>query len=109
MKEPITEKSFSSFLPVTLIALASIILLGWNLYIAINQHSNGVRILAQQEIQLDQATQAEAKLQQMMTDLVEMAKDDAEAKAIVKRYGIAFNAPKNALKAPAPTEGRTEK
>lgn len=97
MNNPTPEKSFSAFLPVTLITLSIIILLGWNLHIAIRQHMNGVRILAQQDAQLDQATQAEAKLQQMLTDLVAMAKDDAEAQAIVKRHGIAFTPPKNAL------------
>jgi hypothetical protein len=102
MNNQVTEKSFSAFLPVALLALASIILLTWNLIIVINQHSNGVRISAQQEIQLAQATQAEAKLKQMMTDLVEMAKDDTDAETIVKRYGIAFNPPENGTKALTP-------
>lgn len=103
MNNQVTEKSLSAFLPVTLFALTGIILLSWYLYIVINQHSNGVRIIAQLEVQLAQATQAEAKLKQMMTDLVEMAKDDSDAETIVKRYGIAFNPPESAEKSLTPS------
>ncbi len=99
MTHPIPEKSFSAFLPVTLIALASIMLLFWNLMIVISQHSNGLRISAQQDLQLEQAAQAEVKLKQMMTALVSLSKEDTDAETIVKRYGIVFNNP--GAKAPA--------
>jgi hypothetical protein len=93
MMNPTSEKTFSAFLPVTLIALGSIMLLFWNLVIVISQHSNGLRITAQQDIQLEQAAQAEIKLKQMMTELVSLSKDDTDAATIVKRYGIVFNNP----------------
>lgn len=109
MNNPASEKSFSAFLPVSLVALAIIILLGWNLSLEIRLHSNNVRIQAQQEIQLGQAAQVEAKLQQMMADLVTLAQDDAQAEAIVKRYGIAFNPPKNAVNPPPPLDTGTGK
>lgn len=102
MTTPIPEKYFSAFLPVTLIALGSIMLLSWNLIIVISQHSNGLRITAQQDIQLEQAAQAEIKLKQMMTELVSLSKDDTDAATIVKRYGIVFNNP-GAKALPEPT------
>lgn len=98
MNNQSTEKSFSAFAPITLLALGIIILLGWNLYIVVNQHSNGVRISAQQEVQLEQANQTELRLKQMMTELVDLAKDDTDAETIVKRHGIAFTPPAKAGK-----------
>ena len=83
----------SAFLPVCLVALSSVILLTWNLIIVVNQHSAAVRISSQQEVQLAQAIQAETKLKQMMSDLVELSKTDTDAETIVKRYGIAFTPP----------------
>lgn len=93
MNTPIPEKSYSAFLPIVLIALSSLILLGWNLFIVINQHSASLRIIAQQDLQIAQANQVETKLKQMMTDLVDLAKEDTDAATIVKRYGIAFKPP----------------
>lgn len=84
-------KSFSAFLPVVLIAVGIITLLSWNLLLAINQHSAGVRISAQQELQMTQAAQTEQKLKAMMSDLLELSKTDKDADAIIKRYKIALN------------------
>jgi short-subunit dehydrogenase involved in D-alanine esterification of teichoic acids len=88
--------SFSSFLPLVLIALGVIVLFSWNLTMALNQHSNGIRISAQQELQLAQAAQTEDKLKIMMSDLVELSKSDTNAETIVKRYKIAFTPPAKA-------------
>ena len=96
MSDPVQEQQFSAFLPVSLVALSSVILLTWNMIIVGNQHSNAVRISAQQDIQLAQAAQAEVKLKQMMSDLVDLSKSDTDAETIVKRYGIAFTPAPNA-------------
>ena len=87
------EKSYSAFLPVVLITLGISILFSWNLMIAINQHSNGVRISIQQELQLTRAAQTEEKLKIIMSDLVELSKSDKDAEMIVTRYKIAFTSP----------------
>ncbi|MEI7881162.1 MAG: hypothetical protein WCI95_09835 [bacterium] len=84
-------KSYSAFLPLVLIALGVILLFSWNLSIALNQQTAGVRISAQQDLQLAQAAQTELKLKTMMTDLLELSKTDKEAEAIIKRYKIAIN------------------
>lgn len=86
-------KTYSAFIPLVLIALSVIILFAWNLMVALNQHSAGVRISAQQELQVTQAAQTEEKLKAMMTDLVELAKSDTDAETIMKRYKIAFTPP----------------
>ena len=80
----------SSFLPIGLLALSSLVLLTWNLIIVTNQHSNSKNILAQQEKQISQSIETEAKVKAMMTDLISLARTDADAETIVKRYGIAF-------------------
>jgi hypothetical protein len=84
-------KSYSAFLPVALIALGIIALFSWNLIIALKQHSSGLRISIQQELQLTQATQTEVKLKAMMSDLIELSKQDKDAQKIVTRYKIAIN------------------
>jgi len=95
MSIQIQEKKFSAFLPVTLVALSSCILMSWNLLILVNQHSDSLMLIGRQDVQMAQASQAEAKLTQMMTDLVNLAKEDADAATIVKRHGIKFNPPAN--------------
>jgi hypothetical protein len=84
-------KSYSAFLPVVLIALGIISLFSWNLIISLQQHSSGLRISIQQELQLTQATQTEVKLKAMMSDLIELSKQDKDAQKIVTRYKIAIN------------------
>ena len=85
------QNQFSAFLPVCLVAISSLILLTWNLKVVREQYATGMQISAQQKAQLAQATQAEAKLKQMMTDLLDLSKADTDAETIVKRYGISFN------------------
>ena len=104
MNNQVTDKSFSSFLPIALIGVGIIILLGWNLFIVVNQHSNGVKMSVQQDIQLAQATQAETKLKQMMSDLVDLAKENIDAETIVKRHGITFTPPPNVEKLLTPSK-----
>jgi len=91
-----TEKTFSAFIPMVLIAVGMIILLSWNLYIVTGQNTSGVQISAQMNTQIEQARQTEQKLQQIMTDLVTLAKTDADADAIVKRYKIVYTSPAKA-------------
>ncbi len=92
MRKPSTPtEGRSPFLPLLLIAASLIMVLSWNLAMAWKQKTHVDRTAIQQEIQLDQAVQAEAKLRAIMTDLLELAKTDADASAIVKRYKIAIN------------------
>lgn len=94
-------RTFSTFIPLALVAGGIIILQSWNLYIVTGQNTSGVQISTQMNIQMEQARQTEMKVQQMMTDLVTLAKTDADASAIVKRYKIVYTPPPKAKTAPA--------
>jgi len=84
---------FSPFLPMLLLALCMISLLSWNLYLVLNQRAEGQRLVAQLDLQLKQAAQTEQKLQVIMADLLDLAKQDKQAAEIVSRYKIAFTPP----------------
>lgn len=96
-------RTFSTFIPLTLIALGIIILQAWNLYIVAGQNTSGVQISTQMNMQMEQARQTEMKMQQIMTDLVTLAKTDADASAIVKRYKIVYTPPAKGKTLPALT------
>lgn len=84
-------KSYSPFLPLLLLSAAIITLFAWNLMMTINQHSNGVRLSMQQDLQMAEANRTELKLRAIMTDLIELSKTDQDAEKIVKHYKIAIN------------------
>ena len=87
---------FTPFWPLCLMALSLGCFLGWQVTTAARQYIGLMRIADQQTLQAGQVAQAESKLQAMMMDLLELSKTDADARAIVGKYGIKFNA------APAP-------
>jgi len=86
---------FTPFWPLCLLALSLAVFLGWQVMTAARQYIGLVRLSEQQIILAGQAVQAESKLQAVMIDLLDLAKDDADAREIVGKYGIKFN--------PAPT------
>jgi hypothetical protein len=92
-KAPASEARFSPFLPMLLLALCMLSLLSWNLYLVLNQRTDGQRLVAQLDLQLNQAARTEQKLQVIMSDLLELAKQDKQAAEIVTRYKIAFTPP----------------
>lgn len=95
-----TEKTYSGFWPLVMVASSIIVILGWNLVMALQQRSDAARVHVQQEVLAAQATQAEARLKAMMDDLLELSKTDPEAVAIVKKYGIKYNPPAQGAAAP---------
>ena len=79
-------------------ALSLALFLGWQVTAAARQYIASLQLADQQAVLVGQAAQAESKLQAMMMDLLELAKTDADAQAIVGKYGIKFNpAPASAL------------
>jgi hypothetical protein len=86
---------FTPFWPLCLMAVSLAAFLGWQVMTAARQYIAALRLADQQTLLAGQAAQAESKLQAMMMDLLELAKTDADAQAIVGKYGIKFN--------PAPT------
>jgi len=101
-KAPAPEVRFSPFLPMLLLALCLLSLLSWNLFLVVNQRAEGQRLVAQLDLQLKQAAQTEQKLQVIMADLLELAKQDTQAAEIVSRYKIAFTPPAKTAKPATP-------
>jgi len=84
-----------------LIAVSLLIFLGWQVFASARQHLALVRMSEQQAVLVSQAAQTESRIQSMMTDLIRLSLSDAEAKAIVTKYRITYNPPRQ----PGPAEG----
>lgn len=88
------RNTYSPFWPLCLMALSLIIILGWQLTAGIQQYLGSLQMVEQQAVLANQAAQTESKLQSMMSDLLLLAKTDAEAQAIITKYRIKLNADK---------------
>lgn len=84
---------FTPFLPLCLMALSLTLFLGWQVTVAVRQYITLLRLGDQQVALSEQAAQTEVKLQALIMDLLKLSKTDADAKTIVNKYGIKFNAP----------------
>lgn len=89
-----SNTTFSPFWPLCLMALSLVIFLGWQVNAGLQQYRAALRMVDQQAVLANQAAQTESKLQAMMTDLLLLAKTDAEAQAIVVKYSIKMNTDK---------------
>lgn len=87
--------SFTPFWPLCLMAVSLAGFLGWQVTVAAQQYIASLRLADRQAALTEQASQAETKLQTMMMDLLELAKKDPDARAIVSKYNIKFNPPKS--------------
>lgn len=76
------------FLPILLLVLSVALVLGWQVN-SIAQQRSGLQIaLGQLQEPTRQSQQFQGGLQKFLTDLLEFAKTDAQAKAVVDKYGI---------------------
>jgi len=87
----------SAFVPLLLILISFIMILGWTLTVSVRQATNLQTAKFQVWQAAEQSRQAEEKLKALLSDLVDLAKEDPAAAVIVKQYKIKQNAP-----APAP-------
>lgn len=92
--------TYSPFWPLCLMASSLAIILGWQLNVGVQQYIASQRMAEQQAAIATQAAQTESKLQAMMSDLLLLAKTDAEAQAIIAKYNIKLNADKPGAGAP---------
>ena len=92
--------TFSPFWPLCFMAFSLVTILGWQLTIGVQQYIDALRMADQQAVVAKQAVQTESKLQAMMTDLLLLAKTDAEAQTIVTKYRVKMNADKPETRAP---------
>jgi hypothetical protein len=94
-----TPDRLTAFWPFTLLALSLCAILVWQLIVANQVKNHAEQLLKQQEKVVSQAHQVQTGLQKFARDLIEVAKSDAEAKAIIDKYGISVTNP--AATAPA--------
>ena len=84
---------FSPFWPICLLAASVLVFLIWQVVGAARQHESLVSLGRQQAALAGQAAQTETQLQSLMMDLLQLAEQDEEARAIVTKYNIRFNPP----------------
>ncbi len=87
--------NLNPFFPVILVALSGIIFLGSELSLKWGQREKLQATLDQRSKALLQAKQQKAPLEAIARDLVELAKTDATARALVNKYGLTTAPPSN--------------
>jgi hypothetical protein len=97
-----TEKSYSAFLPVLLVALSFVILLGRDLSLTRQQKGALKQMHEQQTVNVEKSRQAQAAFEKLMRDLIRLAQTDQDARAVVTKYNINFTPAQQP--APATTE-----
>jgi len=88
-----TQQGHSAFVPVLLTLISFLMILGWTLTVTVRQSVNLQDVKFQVWQATTQSVQAEEKLKAMLSDLVDLSKEDPAAAAIVKQYKIKQNAP----------------
>lgn len=85
-----------AFLPLTLLSISLILIFIWQLSTISSQRSGFQNTIQRQDELVSQSHKVQAGLEKLVNDLLDLAQTDAEAKAIVQKYGIArgANAPK---------------
>lgn len=101
--ETVARPAPTAFWPFMLLGLSVCSILVWQLKVANQVREHGTQMRDQQIKLVDQSRRVQAGLQKFARDLIEVAKTDDEAKAIVTKYGIAVtNSGAAAAPAPAP-------
>ncbi|MDA1044229.1 MAG: hypothetical protein O3C57_03285, partial [Verrucomicrobia bacterium] len=98
------KSEFSVFLPVTLLAVALLTSLTWDLTQSVRQRMSGQRVADQQGLQIQQAAEMENKLRVVMEDLVILSKENAGALDIVTKFQIAFTPSAQQVAAQTPAQ-----
>jgi hypothetical protein len=87
------EPEFDSFLPITLIALSLCIVLGWQIFNALQTRKSWQAQYEQRKTLVEQSAKVQGGLEAMVNDLLALAEVDKEAKAVVDKYQIRRNEP----------------
>lgn len=81
------------FLPIILLAISIVAFFSWQLKGISDQRNALQNTIARLQEPTKQSQQVQSSLQQIATDLLDLAKTDPQAKAVVDKYGIRQNAP----------------
>jgi cytoskeletal protein RodZ len=99
--ETVVSTGQTAFWPVVLVGLSLCAILVWQLRVQNEAKDHGTQMRDQQVKLVEQSRRVQAGLQKFARDLIEVAKTDDEAKAIVAKAGISITNPGTAA-APAP-------
>ncbi len=91
--ETVTNGNLSVFWPFVLLALSVCAILTWQLIVGNQVHQHASQLIEQQNKLVEQSRRVQGGLQKFARDLVEVAKTDEDAKAIVTKYGISVANP----------------
>jgi hypothetical protein len=91
-----SSSNYSSFLPVTLGLAALLILLVWQFLQAREQKAALFQVERSREATVRDAQSVQGELERLARGLVELAKTDPQAKALVQKYGISVDPTKTA-------------
>ncbi len=104
---PAESLAFSAFLPIALIGLSLVFILMWQISNANTERGQLEQGIAQREALLPQAHQIQTGLEKLVVDLLDVGKDDDDAKAIIAKYNIQRSgkpAPEGTAAAPSAAE-----
>jgi hypothetical protein len=80
--------TFSAFLPLAILAASFLLLLAWQVHLAVQQRRLMKRQFAQRVELVAQSDKVQGELKRLVDALMRFAKYDAEAKALLDKYGI---------------------
>ncbi|HEY6166390.1 MAG TPA: hypothetical protein VI454_00030 [Verrucomicrobiae bacterium] len=83
----------SAFLPVLLVSLSVLIFVSWQFRLVWKQQAGLKEVQKSRETLVKQSQAVQNDLQKLAVGLLELAKTDPEASALVQKYGIAQTQP----------------
>ena len=89
----VPARRYNGFVPACLIAASLIIILVYELTVASQARSNAKQLRDQQTKVVEQSRQIQTGLEKIARDLIEVAKTDDDAKALVSKYAISVASP----------------
>lgn len=87
------QVTFSSFLPVVMLSIAFAFILVWMLILNVRDYAAATNLRDRLVTAQAQAVGVEEKMKALMMDLITLSEADPDAKAIIEKYQVRFNAP----------------
>ena len=84
---------YNGFIPLLLVCASVLVILTWELIVAGQMRSNARNLHDQQAKMVEQSTKVQGSVEKLARDLIELAKTDDDAKALVAKYAISVAAP----------------
>lgn len=97
-----TTCSRNAFWPLLILALSFAVLLAWQVRLSLQQRKLMKNQLTQREEVAQQSLKVQGELKRLVDDLIRFAKYDADAKALLGKYGISQQPEAAPGPAPAP-------